>query len=46
MQIPTYKMPTFRQLWYLIQQGDYAFSIDLNYAYFHILIFKHDHHFS
>ena len=28
MQIPTFQMPTVLQVWQLLQQGDYAFSID------------------
>ena len=31
-------------VWQLIQLGDYAFSIDLQDAYFHIPIVKHHHH--
>ena len=29
MHIPSFKMPTLKHVWQLIQQGDYAFSIDL-----------------
>ena len=29
VHISTYKMPTIRQVWQLIQQVEYAFSIDL-----------------
>ena len=36
MHIPTFKMPTIRQVWQLIQQGDYALSTDLKDAYLHI----------
>ena len=31
-------MPIIRQVWQLIQQGDYACSIDLKDAYLHIPI--------
>ena len=44
MQIPTFKMPTIRQVWLLIQQGDYAFPIDLKNAYLHVPIVKHHFH--
>ena len=44
MHIPTLKMSTIRQIQLLIQQGDYAFSIDLKDAYLHIPIVKHHHH--
>ena len=42
MHIPSFKMPTIRQL---LQHGDYAFSIDLQDAHLHISIVKHHHHF-
>ena len=45
MHIPSFKMPTIRHVWQLIQHGDYAFSIDLQDAYLHIPIVKHHHHF-
>ena len=45
MHIPSFKMPTLRQVWQLIQHGDYAFSIDLQDAYLHIPIVKHHHCF-
>ena len=45
MHILSFKMPTIRHVWQLIQHGDYAFSIDLQDAYFHIPIVKHHHHF-
>ena len=45
MHIPTSKMPTIRQVWLLIQQGDYAFPIDLMDSYLHISIVKHYHNF-
>ena len=35
VHIPSFKMPTIRQVWQLIQHSDYAFSIDL----------KHHHNF-
>ena len=34
MHIPSFKMPTLKTVWQLIQQGDYAFSIDLQDAYY------------
>ena len=46
MHIPSFKMPTLRHVWQLIQRGDYAFSIDLQDAYLHIPIVKHHCHFS
>ena len=30
MHIPTFKMPTIKPVWHLIQQCDYAFSIDVS----------------
>ena len=45
MHIPSFKMPTLKNVWPLIQQGDFAFSIDLQDAYLHIPIVKHHHHF-
>ena len=45
MYIPSFKMPTIRHVWQLIQHGDYAFSIDLQDAYLHIPIVKHHHCF-
>ena len=33
MHIPSFKMPTLKHVWQLIQQGDFAFSIDLRNAY-------------
>ena len=45
MHIPSFKMPTLKHVWQLIQHGDYAFSIDLQDAYLHVSIFKHHHHF-
>ena len=44
MHIPSFKMPTLKNVWQLIQQGDFAFSIDLEDAYLHIPIIKH-HYF-
>ena len=41
MHIPSFKMPTLKTVWQLIQQGDYAFSIDLQDAYLHVPIVKH-----
>ena len=45
MAICTFKMPTIRQVWQLIQQGNYAFSIDVKDADLHIPFFNHHHHF-
>ena len=36
MHIPSFKMPILKTVWQLIQQGDYAFSIDLQDAYLHV----------
>ena len=41
MHTPILKVPTTRQIWQFVQQGDYAFSIDLKDAYFYILVVKH-----
>ena len=38
-------MPTLKTVWQLIQQGDYAFSIDLQDAYLHVPIVKHHRRF-
>ena len=43
MHIPSFKMPTLKHIWQLIQQGDFAFSIDLQDAYLHVPIVKHHH---
>ena len=45
MHIPSFKMPTLKHVWQLIQHGDYAFSIDLQDAYLHVPNVKHLHHF-
>ena len=45
MHISSFKMPTLKHVWQLIQHGDYAFSIDLQDAYLHVPIVKHHHHF-
>ena len=45
MHVPSFKMPTIRHVWQLIQHGDYVFSIDLQDAYLHIPIVKHHHCF-
>ena len=45
MHIPSFKMPTLKNIWQLIQQGDFAFSIDLQDAYLHIPIVKYHCHF-
>ena len=44
MHMPTFCMPTTQQVQQHIQQGDYAFSIDLKEAYLHIPVVK-PHHF-
>ena len=41
MHIPSFKMPTLQTVRQLIEQGDYAFSIDLQDAYLHVPIVKH-----
>ena len=45
LHIPSFRMPTIRHVWQLIQHGDYAFSTDLQVAYLHIPIVKHHHNF-
>ena len=45
LHIPSFKMPTIRHVWQLIQHGDYALSIDPEDAYLHIPIVKLYHHF-
>ena len=45
MHIPSFKIPTLRHIWKLIQHGDYAFTIDLQNTYLHIPIVKHHCHF-
>ena len=45
MHITSFKMPTLKNVWQLIQQGDFAFSIDLQDGYLHVPIVKHHHHF-
>ena len=45
MHIPSIKMPTLKNVQQLIQQGDFAFSIDLQDAYLHIPIVKHHYYF-
>ena len=45
MHIPSFKMPTIRHVWQLIQLDDYAFSIDLQDVCLHIPIVKHHGHF-
>ena len=45
LHIPSFKMPTIRHVWQLIQLGDYAFSIDLQDTYLHIPFVKHHHPF-
>ena len=38
-------MPAIRKVQHPIQQGDYAFPIDLKDVNLHIPIVKHHHHF-
>ena len=45
MHIPSFKMPTLKNVQHLIQQDDFAFSIDLQDAYLHVPIVKHHCHF-
>ena len=45
MHIPSFKMPTLKNVQQLIQQGDVAFSIDLQDGYLHVPFVKHHHHF-
>ena len=45
MHIPSFKMPTLKNIWQLIQQGDFAFSIDLQDTCLYVPIVKHHHHF-
>ena len=45
MHISSFKMPTLQNVWQLIQQGDFALSIDLQDAYLHVPIVKHHHLF-
>ena len=45
MHVPSFKLPTIRHVWQLIQCGDYAFPIDLQDAYLHIHIVKHHCHY-
>ena len=45
LHIPSFKTPTIRHVWLLIQHGDYAFSTDLQDAYLHIPIVRHHCHF-
>ena len=45
LHIPSFEMPTIRHVCQLIQHVDYAFSIDLQNAHFHIPIVEHHHHF-
>ena len=45
MHVPSFKIPTIRHVWQLIQCGDYAFFIDLQDGYLHNPIVKHLHHF-
>ena len=45
MHIPSFKMPTPKNIQQLIQQCDFAFSIDLQDAYLHVPIVKHHRRF-
>ena len=44
MHIPCFKIATLKNVWQLLQQSDFAFSIDLQDAYLHVPNVKH-HHF-
>ena len=46
MLICTFKMPSIKQVWILIQRGDYAFSIDNKDSYLFIPVVKHHHYFN
>ena len=41
MHIPSFKMPSLKNIWQLIQQGDFSFSIVLQDAYLYVPIVKH-----
>ena len=45
MHFPPFRLPVIRQVWNFIQQGNYAFSIDLKDANLQIPIFKHQPNF-
>ena len=45
LHIPSFKKPSVRHVWHLIQYGDYTFSIDVKDAYLHIPIVKCHHCF-
>ena len=45
VHIPTFKMPTIRQVWQLVQQGDYAFSKIIKDANLYIPTVKCYNHF-
>ena len=45
MHFPSFKMPTLKNVWQLIQHDDFAFSIDLQDSYLHVSIVKHHCHF-
>ena len=45
MHIPTFKIPTIRQMWHIIQQDDYAYSFELKDTSLYIPIVKHHHIF-
>ena len=45
MHIPSFKMPTLKNVQQLIQQGDFAFSSDLQDAYLHVPIVQNHCHF-
>ena len=38
LHTPSFKMPTIRHIWKLIQHGDYAFSIDLRMLIYTLLL--------
>ena len=41
--VPTFRMPSIRQVWLLIQQGDYPFTFVVKDASLHVPIAKHYH---
>ena len=40
-----FKMPTIRQIWQHIQQGNYVFCFGLKNVYLHLPVVKNHHHF-
>ena len=45
LHVASFKMPNIRHVLQCIQNGDYAFSIDIRDAYLHIPNVKHHYHF-